>query len=110
VACTRQFQWVLATESTLTASNQVDVYLHEDNDATADTSDTGNVSASAGDWYSDQEANAVVTFDDSDAILSGLQAGDVLVVRIVLFSRANGENDNYARVGAITINWKSNLL
>jgi hypothetical protein len=94
----------LATESTDTANNKVDVALYEDNDADTTSDTTTNVSDVASNWMSDQEGNAVVLFDETDTVLAGLTAGDVLVIKITLYSKS----DNYARAGGVTINWKSN--
>lgn len=90
----------IATETTNNTQNKVDVTLQEDGSATT-TNDTANVSTVAADWHTDQEGNAVALFDDSDTVLAGLVSGDVLIIRITLYSHSN----NYARVGAITINW-----
>lgn len=96
----------MATEAANSTDNKIDVRIYEDGSATPASSDSGNYSSVAGDWHTDQEGNAIIYFDDSDSILSGLSAGDVLVIHIKMFSLKNSDN-KYARIGAITLNWKN---
>ncbi len=94
----------IATATTSSADNAVDVTLYKDGIA-GSSSVTDKVSTTAGVWMTDQEGTAVIKFDDSDAVLSSLSAGDVLIIRITL--KANDTNSGWAKVGSMRIKYLS---
>ena len=94
----------IATATTSSTDNAVDVTLYKDGTA-GSSSIIDKVSTTAGVWMTDQEGTAVIKFDDSDAVLSSLSAGDVLVIRITL--KANDTNSGWAKVGSIRIKYLS---
>jgi hypothetical protein len=93
----------LATETTVTTNNEVKVTSQEDGVVTTSADNDVGASSVAADWHTKQEGNALINFDATDTVLAGLVAGDVLVIHITLKSASN----NYARVGAVTLNWKN---
>lgn len=93
----------LRTDTTDVNQSHLDVYIYEDGTLGTSSSILDNVSTVADTWYSDIAGNAIITFDDSDTVLSGLSAGDVLIIRMYYFT----DNNDYVRTGAITINWTS---
>ncbi len=96
----------IATATTSSSDNAVDVYLYKDGSATTlSSSDLDNVSTTAGGWNTDQENNAVIKFASSDSVLSSLSSGDVLVIRMKV--KANNTNSGWAKVGAITVRYLS---
>lgn len=81
----------ICTEETAATNNKIDVTLQKDGSATT-SSLTGQTSASAGVWKQ-------IGFDETDTVLASLSPGDILNVRIKIYS----QNEKYARVGRIDL-------
>jgi hypothetical protein len=81
----------ICTEEIAATNNKIDVTLQKDGSATT-TSLTAQTSASAGVWKQ-------IGFDETDTVLASLSPGDILNIRIRLYSF----NSKYSRVGRIDL-------
>ena len=86
-----------ATESTSSASNQVDFYVYEETSATVDASSEDLVSSVAGTWTTSAISGTSLTDCDT--------AGEVCV----LIMRMSSANDNYVRIGDIEFRYDRSL-
>lgn len=84
----------IKTEENTITNNKIDIILQKDGSATT-SSLTDQKSASAATWVA-------VGFDETDAILAALVAGDILNVTIRMYS----QNSKYARIGKINLQLK----
>ncbi len=84
----------IKTEENVITNNKIDVILQEDG-AAATSSLTDQKSSVAATWET-------IGFDETDAILAALVAGDVLNVRIRMYS----QNSKYVRIGKINLQIK----
>jgi hypothetical protein len=86
-----------ATETTSSADNKADFYIYEESTATVDASFTDRVSSTAGVWGSATIPNTSLTDCDT--------AGETCV----LILRSYSKNDNYTRIGDITLKYNREL-
>jgi hypothetical protein len=91
VGTNQALQLEICTEENTTTNNKIDVTLQKDGSATT-SSLTAQKSDVAATWKQ-------VGFDETDAVISSLAAGDVLNIRIRLYSF----NSKWARVGKIDL-------
>jgi hypothetical protein len=84
----------IKTEENTTTNNKIDIILQEDGSATT-SSLTNQKSSVAATWET-------VGFDETDTILAALVAGDILNIRIRMYS----QNSKYARLGKINLQIK----
>ena len=91
VGTNQALQLEICTEENATTNNKIDVTLQKDGSATT-SSLTAQKSDVAATWKQ-------VGFDETDAVLSSLAAGDLLNIRIRLYSF----NSKWARVGKIDL-------
>jgi hypothetical protein len=86
-----------ATETTSSSDNKADIYVYEESTATVDASFTDRVSATAGVWGSSTIPNTSLTDCDT--------AGETCVFILRMYST----NDNYTRIGDITLKYNREL-
>lgn len=92
----------IATHSTASADNHVDLTITKDGVGT--TEDVLNkVSAVADQWQCDQDSNAVLTLDAaSSTVLQATETpGDILALDI----RIEAKDSNWGKVGAVSFKW-----
>jgi hypothetical protein len=87
----------LATESTSSTNNKVDMYIYKEGSGTIDGTSATNVSASAGVWKT-----ATIAGTDLNECAA---VGDVCVIIL----RMSSLSDNYVRVGDIAVTYNRSL-
>jgi len=90
----------IKTDTDSTADNNIEIELQKD--GVDSYSPSGPFTSTVGgEWNSDRFDNELVFFDQTDAVLASISAGDVLNIRITLSSK----DGNKARVGPITLRY-----
>jgi hypothetical protein len=92
----------ICTKEVGTLNNKIDVYVYKEGAVTGGVSTSLlNSSLVAETWYSERAGNALITFLNSDANISEIEAGDTLDIIIVLSSK----NSAYTKIGAVTLQY-----
>jgi hypothetical protein len=81
----------ICTQENSATNNKIDITIQKDGFATT-SAHTGLVSGTSGVWTSNG-------YDETDSVLASLAAGDILNIRLRLYSF----NSKYARVGRIDL-------
>lgn len=90
----------LKTDSTDILLNKASIQLQKDGSAPTSTL-SDKVGTVGGAWNAERLGNEVIYFDQSNAILSSLTAGDTLNIKITL----NSKSSSKIRIGAISLRY-----